>query len=238
MWTETHENWHSTHQHWNHARSSTISARHCADKHIHCCSSACGTDNRWSCPHYGSGMHTRLYAWYLSGASRLYPAYSKRIHGIVRFCDAQMQSESKAIMSTSNGVWVSQGFNMSTNTPRLFGMLDGYVLQSYVAWISFKTYRNWHKLGSCKPHYKEICFCYGSVDCIADWTDQQAAARNITKASLIYLIIPKSAAGDPLQLFFSLPTCECIHKISWDVPLKDIEAHLLQTQRLSHRFRW
>ena len=107
MQTETHEDWHSTHQHWNHARSSTISARHCADKHIHCCSSACGTDNRWSCPHYGSGMHTRLYAWYLSGASRLYPAYSKRIHGIVRFCDAQMQSESKAIMSTSKACeWV------------------------------------------------------------------------------------------------------------------------------------
>ena len=144
----------------------------------------------------------------------------------------------KAIMSTSNGVWVIQGFNMSINTPRLFGMLDGYVLQSYVTWISPKTYRNWHKLGSCKPHYKEICFCYGSVDCIADWIDQQAAARNITKVSLIYLAIPKSAAGDLLHLFFSLPTCECIHKISGDVPLKDIEAHLLQTQQWSHRFRW
>ena len=229
MRTETHKNWHSTHQDGNHARSSTISARHCADKHIARRLAALTTDDR---------VRIMVQVCTPDSMRGIWVVHHDCIQLIVRFCDAQMQSESKAIMSTSNGVWVSQGFNMSINTPRLFGMLNGYVFQSYVAWVSFKTYRNWHKLGSCKPHYKEICFCYGSVDCIADWTDQQAAARNITKASLIYLNIPKSAAGDPLQLFVSLPTCECIHKISWDVPLKDIEAHLLQTQRLSHRFRW
>ena len=46
MRTETHENWHSTHQYWNHARSSTISARHCADKHIARRLAALTTDDR------------------------------------------------------------------------------------------------------------------------------------------------------------------------------------------------